>query len=108
MAARDDNGSQATVETSTDERGAPVVSIRGEIDMSNVTLVEALIAPVINDRPARVVFDCSALAFIDSSGIAALLRVAENTERLELRNPSSTVQRVIQATGLSDILHVVT
>jgi stage II sporulation protein AA (anti-sigma F factor antagonist) len=101
-----DGASHASVDVSVDPDGAPVVSLRGELDMSNVETIEAELGGVIATAAAVLVFDLSALEFIDSSGIALLLRAAEKVGRIELRNPSDIVRRVIQATGLSDVLHV--
>jgi anti-sigma B factor antagonist len=106
MADVEDDASHATVERTSDGSDPLVVSIGGEVDMSNVAAVESALRGVLVDPPDLVVFDLSGLSFIDSSGIAVLLRVAEKLGRLELRNPSSTVQRIIQATGLSDVLRV--
>jgi STAS domain. len=74
--------------------------------MSNVASIEAELEGVFAERPSRLVFDLSALNFIDSSGIAVLLRAVEKTDQLELRNPSTIVRRVIVATGLADVLRV--
>jgi anti-anti-sigma factor len=106
MAELEDGASRATVEQSLDPSGTTVISIAGEIDMSNVATVEADLETALTPRPNRVVLDVSALGFIDSSGIAVLLRAAEKTERVELRNPSATVRRILEATGLSDVLHI--
>jgi anti-anti-sigma factor len=106
MAQLEDGASRATVARSLDAVGSPVIAIIGEVDMSNVDSIEAELAGVLAERPPRLVFDLSALRFIDSSGIAALLRAAEKTDQLELRNPSTIVRRVIVATGLSDVLRV--
>lgn len=106
MAQLDDGASHATVGRSLDASGSPVIAIVGEVDMSNVESIEAELESVLAERPARLVFDLSALSFIDSSGIAVLLRAAEKTDQLELRNPSTIVRRVIVATGLSDVLRV--
>lgn len=54
----------------------------------------------------RVAFVLSGLTFMDSSGIAMLLRVTEQVESLRVRDPSVSVQMVIRATGLSDVLRV--
>jgi anti-sigma B factor antagonist len=102
----EDDASHATVERTSDGSHPLVISIGGEVDMSNVHTVESALRGVLVDAPELVVFDLSDLSFIDSSGIAILLRFAEKIGRLELRNPSSTVQRIIQATGLSDVLRV--
>jgi anti-sigma B factor antagonist len=106
MAGVEDDASHATVERTSDGSEPLVISIGGEVDMSNVQAVESALRAVLVDSPELVVFDLSDLSFIDSSGIAVLLRVAEKLGRLELRNPSTTVQRIIQATGLSDVLRV--
>ena len=105
-----DGASHAAVDQSVDAGGMPVISISGELDMSNAETIEAELAKAVAKAVAKVpellVFDLSALEFIDSSGIALLLRAAENAGRIELRNPSDIVRRVIQATGLSEVLHV--
>jgi anti-anti-sigma factor len=106
MGDLEDGGTRASVGNSVDESGAPVITISGEIDMSNVSTVEAEIDAVTTTSPARLVLDLSALAFIDSSGIALLLRAAAKVGSLEIRSPSAIVQRVLQATGLSDVFRV--
>jgi anti-anti-sigma factor len=106
MAELDDGASRATVGRSLDAAGSPVVAIIGEVDVSNVASIEVELERVLADNPERIVFDLSELTFIDSSGIATLLRTAERTDHLELRNPSAIVRRVIIATGLSDVLRV--
>jgi anti-anti-sigma factor len=104
MAEVEGNGaSTATVESAPDS-DPRLIRIRGEVDMSNVVMVETDLTGALAGRPASVVFDLSELAFIDSSGIAVLLRAAEKTDSLCLRNPSNVVQRIIEATGLTEIL----
>lgn len=106
MAGLDDGASRATVGRSLEASGSPVIAIIGEIDVSNVASIEVELDRVLADHPARLVFDLSELSFIDSSGIAILLRAAEKADQIELRNPSAIVRRVIVATGLSDVLRV--
>jgi anti-anti-sigma regulatory factor len=43
---------------------------------------------------------------MDSSGIAILLRAAARVDSIEVRNPSSTVRRIIECTGLTEVLHL--
>jgi len=106
MGPVEDGASHAAVETSVDSTGSPVVHIGGELDMSNVEAIEVQIAGAVANAPGILIVDLSGLEFIDSSGIALLLRAADRVGRLELRNPSGIVQRVIQATGLSEVLPV--
>jgi anti-sigma B factor antagonist len=86
--------------------GVLVVAIAGELDLSNVARVRAILGALIDPRPTSVVIDLRALTFMDSSGIATLLQVAGPFEFVEVRNASPIVQRIIVATGVGDILRV--
>jgi anti-sigma B factor antagonist len=106
MAQLEGGGSKASAEYTTDPAGIPLVTIVGELDISSVPAVEAELERITASRPECVAFDLSALEFMDSSGIALLLRTAQKAARIEVRNPSRIVQRVIQATGLGDVFHL--
>ena len=106
MAKLDDEGAKATVDTTVDALGAATIHLAGELDISNVPEVEARIGPTIEQAERQVVFDLTGLTFMDSSGIAMLLRTAGRTATLEVRNPSDTVRSIIDATGLADVLHL--
>ena len=92
---------------SHDAAGVPVIKLTGEIDMSNVDSFRGAIDPVVEGGPERVDFDLSALDFMDSSGIALLLRVAAKTQSVHLLQPTPLVRRLVEATGLSDVLQIV-
>jgi anti-sigma B factor antagonist len=103
----DDSRVPAGTADVTIDAGVAVIRLAGEIDMSNVDSLRDVIEPVLEDAPARVDFDLSDLAFMDSSGIALLLRVAAKTGSVYLRNPSALLRRMVEATGLSEILVIV-
>lgn len=90
----------------TFEVGVPVITLTGEIDVSNVDLLRATIEPAIETAPERVVFDLTGLEFMDSSGVALLLHAATRAGSVHLRRPSSIVRRIIEITGLTDVLHI--
>ena len=46
-------------------------------------------------------FDLAGLRFMDSAGIAVLLGATKRVERVSLREPSPTVRRVVELTGLT-------
>lgn len=95
---------KAVIDASTDPGGVPVVSVSGELDMSNADLLEARVRSLTAARPARIVFDLGGLRFMDSAGIAVLLRAADSVGTVSLRRPSDTVRRVIELTGLTEVL----
>lgn len=56
------------------EQGAAVVVVSGEIDASNASDLGGLIKSALRAQPLTLDIDCTGLTFIDSSGIAELIR----------------------------------
>ena len=101
-----DGGARGAVERADDPSGAPVVQLVGEIDISNAESLGAMLDRLIGDETRHLVVDLGALEFMDSSGIAMLLRVAARSGTVEIRNPSDVVLRIIECTGLADVLRI--
>jgi anti-sigma B factor antagonist len=93
-----------TVEVSRD-RTEPVLRLRGELDISSLAILHDALDTVLDDRPTGLVFDLEDLQFMDSSGLAELLRAAVATS-VRLRQPSQIVRRVIQLTGVAGLLPI--
>jgi anti-anti-sigma factor len=96
---------RAAITASRDD-GALVVRLTGELDMSTVPAIETQLVTAVSGAPAPITFDLSELDFMDSSGIAMMLRVVEKTGPVSVREPSRTVRQAIEATGLQDVLLV--
>jgi anti-anti-sigma factor len=107
MAGLDDSGGpEGSVQTSVDESGTPIISISGEVDLANADSIAAAIEPIVAKGPERLIVDATGLEFMDSSGIALLLRWAQESVRVEVRNPSRIIRRTLESMGLTDLLHV--
>lgn len=82
-----------------------VVRLGGELDVASVPRLAQLLEEV---AAPRVVLDLSGLAFIDSSGVAALVharqQMDEGGQTLTLTRPSMTVSRVFELLGISFLL----
>jgi serine/threonine-protein kinase RsbW len=88
--------------------GAFVMVVGGDLDRAVASELEELLRAS-GVRGARVVVDLRALEFIDSSGLAVLIRAAAEAQRegWELSivaSSSSTVQRIFTVSGMSDVL----
>ena len=94
------------IEKRSDPGGAPVVAVSGELDISNAATLEATVAALAAERPERLSFDLSGLRYMDSAGIAVLLGAATKLKEVHVRDPSPAVRRVIEITGLSDVLSI--
>ncbi|SRR5260221_1768920 len=99
-------GAHGAVEEARDPSGAPVVKLVGEIDISNADALGLTLDRLVGDRRDHLVVDLAALEFMDSSGIAMLLHAAARFGSIEIRNPSSIVKRIIECTGLVDVLRI--
>jgi anti-sigma B factor antagonist len=99
-------GHGVSVVVGTLDQGAVTVRIGGEIDISNVDLVHGLVDPVTELGAEHVIFDLSDLSFIDSSGLAFLLSVADKVPAVSLKSPSRSVTRIIEVTGLAKRLPI--
>src|SRR5438874_10912065 len=101
-----DAPAEAAFETRTDPSGAPVIAVSGELDMSSAGRLEEVVGAAIAAGPEKLIFDRSGLRFMDSAGIAVLLRAAAKVAVIELREPSPPVRRVLELTGLEGVLSV--
>jgi anti-anti-sigma factor len=99
-------GADVVIDTRVDESGSTVVSLSGELDSSNADALVAALEPITATSTARLVFDLSALRFMDSAGIAVLLGAAAKVGSVGVRNPSPAVRRVVELTGLTDVLSI--
>jgi anti-sigma B factor antagonist len=97
---------EISIDTSVDPTGAAIVSVSGELDISTAQALEAALVPITAEHPRRLVFDLSGLRFMDSAGIAVLIGAAAKVAAVQLRNPSPIVRRVVEVTGLSDVLPI--
>lgn len=94
------------IEASVAPTGVATVALSGDVDMANADAIKAAVDSITGDRPERLVFDLSDLRFIDSAGIAALLYATECGAPVELLNPSPAVRRVVELTGLTEVLKI--
>jgi anti-anti-sigma factor len=88
-----------------------LVRVHGEIDLSNAHEVSSAIGVVMGQDARRLVVDLSGITYLDSAGVALLLRLAERlrARRRELHvvvPRGSPVRRVLHFTGLPRVIPV--
>jgi anti-anti-sigma factor len=86
------------------------VLAKGEIDMATAPELDRRLQAAISTRPARIVVDLSAVTFLDSSGINALVRAKNVGDGfgvdLVLESPNEACQRVLKVTGLDVVFDI--
>jgi anti-sigma B factor antagonist len=102
----DDRAAEVLIDTVFDPTGVAIVTVSGDLDISNADTLERAVTSITAERPERLIFDLSGLRFMDSAGIAVLLDAAGKVNAVRLRDPSTAVRRVVELTGLSDVLPI--
>jgi anti-sigma B factor antagonist len=97
---------------STDETpDGPVLQVKGEVDVYTSPQLRDELYRLIDGGATRVALDLSGMDFIDSSGlgvlVGALKRVREQAGDLELRGVQPATRKILDITGLTQVLTIV-
>jgi anti-anti-sigma factor len=91
--------------------GVILIALAGEVDILSVAELKRRTTELEVLMPAHVVFDLSALEFIDSSGINALVQGVKSLEdrggTAVVAAPSHEARRVFEIIGLAQVVTVV-
>lgn len=90
--------------------GATVLTLVGSLDFESSAVLTQEVKDLIGEGERNVGLDLSAVAFLSSSGVAALVRVKRLLEdrhgRLVLFGPSEEVRMVFQLTRVVDYFEI--
>jgi anti-sigma B factor antagonist len=93
------------------ENGAPLLSVRGELDLASSPALEEQFEQALAETPPLVIIDLRELEFMDSTGLSVLIRAHQRTQeagqRLAIVNGSRQVRRLLSLTGVADRLTIV-
>ena len=88
----------------TGEDGALVIALAGELDLASLPAVAGPLDELFATKPQPVVLELGGLTFLDSSGVAVLVRIANHFGRVRTRSATEPVRRVIEILGLAERL----
>ena len=90
--------------------GDHVIVATGEIDISTAPRLWEALARVIEQGHGDVVLDMAGVEFIDSQGVAVIVRahkqVQANGGNVIVRSPREQARTVLDVTGLSDLIQL--
>ena len=87
--------------------GVAVLAVSGEIDLATIPAFEAAIAEALKQRPTALIVDLSAVDFLASAGLQALVATHENVSGeagFAVVADGPATSRPIELTGLDQIL----
>jgi anti-sigma B factor antagonist len=87
------------------------LELRGELDAHTASELERQLTPLLDgSRDGDVSIDLAELGFIDSSGLRLLVESHQRADaagcRLVLNRPSRAVVRLLEVSGLAEMLHL--
>ena len=106
MADLDPADQALVVASGREEDGTPVIYLSGELDLLSAERFGTAIDAALGGHPGRLIVDASGLNFMDSSGIVLLISAARRAAEVHVRHPTPIIQRLIELTGLSEILRI--
>ena len=105
MQVADDNGA-LTLQVTQQRTSAKVTAV-GEVDIHTCTKLETTLLGLVDAGVSTITLDLADVAFIDSSGLRALVvghkALEEKGGALVVANPSSMAARLLEVTGLKTL-----
>lgn len=98
-----------TINTTAPE-GARLVSVSGEVDVSNASELRDAIDAALSEGVSSVSVDISDVSYIDSTGIGVLVgaahRAADEGIAFSVANPQRNVARILSLMGMGEELNM--
>jgi anti-sigma B factor antagonist len=91
------------------QNGIAVLKVDGDIDLATVPALEAAISEALIPRPTGLVIDLTAVGFLASAGLQALVathNTVSDTAQFAVVANSAATSRPIQLTGLDQIFQL--
>lgn len=87
------------------------LSLRGEIDMSNVDALATQLDAALADSTRRMVVDLSEVAFCDSLGFSTLIRcwraATDSGREFVVARPAPPVRRIMEMMGINAVIDII-
>lgn len=92
------------------ETGRTVVDVGGDVDMQTAPTMRALLRALVDQGHQPLVLDFAELTFMDASGLSVIVDMAVGLARsagqLTVRSVPAPTQRILDITGVSDLLRI--
>jgi anti-anti-sigma factor len=90
-----------------DDAGAAYrITPSGELDLATIDPVRDDVEAALAEGATAIEFDLTDVTFLDSSALAVFAYTARQVAHVRVTNPNPIARRVIEQTGLADVLHL--
>lgn len=86
--------------------GATLVAITGDLDLTTVSALAAMLNLALDRRPGRLVLDLSGVPYLDCASSRVIARTAQALpgQQCVIRNPVPMVRRLLELTDLAPLI----
>jgi anti-sigma B factor antagonist len=95
----------------SEQEGGVRAALGGELDLTTAESLQDQVRTLLEDGATLVRLDLGDVAFVDSTGLGALVQshrlAGEHEARLELTNVPDRVRRLMEITKLTELLPIV-
>jgi anti-anti-sigma factor len=98
--------SASTPPDGDDATAAHLIMPSGELDLATIAPVRDEVDAAIARGATTIVFDLEHVTFLDSSALAVFAYAARLVGSVQVVHPNAFARRVIEQTGLGDVLHL--
>jgi len=89
---------------------AVVVDVAGDIDLHRSPQLQRGLLDVLNKKPERILVNLAGVGYMDSSGVASLVKLLSRTKKLGvtlvLLSPSNKVRSILEITRLDSVFSI--
>jgi anti-sigma B factor antagonist len=87
-----------------------VVAVSGDIDLHRSAALQQGLLGLLDEHPSRIVVDLSKVSYMDSSGVASLVKLLSRTRKLGvslvLLSPTEKVRSIFEITRLNSVFTI--
>lgn len=87
-----------------------IVELQGDIDLHRSSVLQETLMDLLDKHPSRVVIDLGEVPYMDSSGVASLVKLLSRCRtakcELVLANPASKVRSIFEITRLDSVFDI--
>lgn len=87
------------------------INLAGEIDLHVSNQLQQDLTKVLASKPARIFLNLSEVPYMDSSGVASLVKLLSKTKarniELALQNPTNKIRSIFEITRLDSVFDIV-
>lgn len=87
-----------------------IVAVGGDIDLHRSAALQQGLLGLLDKNPSRVIVDLSGVQYMDSSGVASLVKLLSRTRKLGvaliLLSPSEKVKSIFEITRLNSVFTI--